>query len=196
MKSFDVNKVMNELIRTNPNGFINECHFQLEFGFALKRVFPRYTITFEWNQNKKRIDLIADDKRERIGFEFKYFTKKESQPRSLKYGTKISFKSHRNADLHRIGFWKDIEKLEGLLNDKRINSGYCLFLTNDFNAFDKTENADKDFDISNGTKPISSHLIHRTKQGDVDYEANVLGKYTLENKVYGNDFYYLIVPIF
>lgn len=197
--SFDINKVLNELKKVNPNGFINECHFQVEFGYALKRVYPKYKITFEWHSGDKRVDLFATDGKERIGFEFKYFTKKET--RMLNNGLMVELKNQNNRDLHRIGFWKDVEKLEGLIAEGKIDKGYCLFLTNDAKVFLPVPegNADVDYDLSDGLRPMKNKLEHLTRDGSKNYSVE-LSKidYEIKNKPYcptNSSFRIVVLPI-
>ena len=80
-------------------------------------------------------------------------------------------KDQNNADLHRIGFWKDVKKIEELIAGDKINKGYCLFLTNDAKVFlpVSTGNADSDYDLSDGLKPGKKHLEHRTKKGTANH---------------------------
>ena len=199
MKQFDINDVMKELVRTNPNGFINECHFQVEFGYALKRAFPRFDIHYEWSQNKKRVDVFAQDKKERIGFEFKYYTTKKEIV--LNHGLKVVLKNQNNADLHRIGFWKDVKKLEGLIARGKIDKGYCLFLTNDAKVFLPVPegNADVDYDLSDGLRPMKNKLEHLTRDGSKNYSVE-LSKidYEIKNKPYcptNSSFRIVVLPI-
>lgn len=199
MKQFDINDVMKELVRKNPTGFINECHFQLEFGYALKRAFPRFDIHYEWSQDEKRVDVFARDKKEKIGFEFKYYTTKEEIV--LNHGLKVVLKNQNNADLHRIGFWKDVKKLEGLIAGGKIDKGYCLFLTNDAKVFLPVpkDNADTDYDLSDGLKPGKNRLEHQTKNGTPNYVIELSKTdYQIKNEPYcakSENFRIVILPI-
>lgn len=194
--SFDINRVLDELKKVNPNGFINECHFQIEFGYALKRAYPKYEITFEWHKENKRVDLFANDEKEKIGFEFKYYTKEEI--RVLNYGLKVMLKEQAAANLTRIGYWIDVEKLECFVQRGVIDFGYCLLLTNDKRVFNVLgdNNMDKDYDVSNGIKPGNRTLHYYSKKGLMeDRTLHIKNEYTLNNESYGNDLYLLVLPI-
>ena len=194
--SFDINKVLKELKKVNPNGFINECHFQVEFGYALKRAYPNYDITYEWHKEKKRVDLLAADGKEKIGFEFKYYTKEET--RILNQGLKVMLKEQAAANLTRIGYWIDVEKLERFVQNRVIDSGYCLLLTNDDRVFSVLgdNNLDKDCDVSNGVKPSNRILRYRSKKGFIEERTlHIKNEYHLKNVLYGDGLYLLILPI-
>ena len=193
----DINKVLKELEFTNPNGFIIESHFQVEFGYALKRIYPEYNITFEWSKDKKRVDIFAESENEKVGFEFKYFTMKET--RTLNNGLVVELKNQTSRDLHRIGFWKDVEKLEGFKAKKDIDRGYCLFLTNDKKVFlplSKSNHKDYDFDLSDGPYPGNRELKYfKGTSAEPKYDVKISGEYVLCRELYGNGLYLLVLPI-
>ena len=185
-----LNKILDDLKRTNPNGFVNETHFQIEFGYAFKRTYPAYDLIFEWANDNMRVDLIAKNNEEAIGFEFKYFTKESVV--KLKFGLKVQLKYQLARDLHRIGFWKDVSKLEGLKSKNLIKYGYCLFLTNDEKVFSpiKPSNNDIDYDVSDGIKPGKCNLVYRGK-----HPHNVIlvkNNYALKHKQYNSNGFYLL----
>lgn len=198
--SFDVNKVIDELKKANPNGFILESHLQVEFGYAIKRAYPKAEIVFEYpfvmKGHNKRMDIratIKGEKDENIGFEFKYFTKE--QELELKEYFIVPLKNQVCKDLHRIGFWKDIEKMEHVIKQNLIEEGYCILLTNDVTIFNpvKATNNDKDYDISKGLKPGKKHLTYSGKpQHDV-----LLSKidYSLDHSPYSQDLEIMCVPV-
>lgn len=190
---FNINDVIKELEKCNPNGFINETHFQVEFGYAVKRTYPKYKLTFEWKYDNYRIDLLAENGDERIAFEFKYFTKAET--RMLNHGLKVQLKNQANKDLHRIGFWRDVAKLQSIPN---LTEKYCLFLTNDETVFNETKNGDREFDVSDGIKPTKLSLRHYHRGGQVDneYEVKLTKKnYTLKHVSYGSGMWLLLLPV-
>ena len=191
----DINKVIKELKKVNPHGFIIESHFQVEFGYALKHVYPDYEVTFEWYKEKKKIDLVASNGEETVGFEFKYFTKK--QELVLNHGLQVQLKQQNNRDLHRIGFWKDVSKLETFINNKDIDYGYCLFLSNDEKVFDDTNNNDKDYSIADGIRPNKKDLRYYSK-GILNPSHNIdllKNSYNLKKEKYNDAFNLLPLKI-
>lgn len=186
----DINKVIEELKQANSNGFVNETHFQVEFGYALKRVYPEYDLTFEWaNEYHMRIDLIAKSENETVGFEFKYYTKDAII--ELNHGLKVQLKNQAAANLHRIGFWKDVSKIEKLNMIRQLDYGFCLFLTNDEKIFNpiNSSNYDKDFDISDGIKPEKQNLHYESKP---QYDSDIMNKYSLKHRPYNDKGFYLL----
>ena len=187
----DTNRVLDSLKMANPNGFVNETHFQIEFGYALKKTYPEYDLTFEWaNEYHMRVDLIARSENETIAFEFKYFTKEAVV--ELNNGLKVRLKNQLARDLHRIGFWKDVSKIEKLTMIHQVDYGYCLFLTNDEKVFDivKPTNKDKDYDISDGVRPGKHNLSY---QGVPQHDVVVMkSDYQLKHKPYNNKGFYLL----
>ncbi len=194
---FDVNKVIDELKRKNQKGFILESHLQVEFGYAIKEVYTNAEIVFEYpfdmNGNNKRMDIRATIGEETIGFEFKYFTK--SQELELRKGFIVPLKDQVCKDLHRIGFWKDVQKIEYAIKHNLIDEGYCILMTNDLSIFNpvKATNNDKDFDISKGIKPGKKILKYPGKpQHDVSL---IKTDYSLDHCAYSEYLEIMCIPV-
>ena len=115
----NIDNVIKELQKTNPNGFINQGHFQIEFGYACKRTYPECELTFDGEYNT----LSVQCGEERFCFDFRYFTKEET--RILNHGFKVQLRNHCD---------KELDNQTVLLGDDIY---YCLFLTNDENSLEK-----------------------------------------------------------
>ena len=194
---FDVHEVIEKLKKTDPNGFIIESHFQVQFGYALKRVYPdAKNIIFEWSKDKRRVDLVATVDDEVIGFEFKYFTKK--QRLELNDGVVVDLKKQAAKDLLRIGVWQDVEQIEYFVMETHdFSKGYCIALTNEIKVFDNvmdTDNLDKEYDISNGTK-VGSEKNRYNKSKKLTHSTKIKGTYDLLHKPYNDYFEQLIIEI-
>ena len=194
---FSINKVIDELKKTNPNGFVLESHLQIEFGYAIKRIYPEAKVVFEYpfvmNGKNKRMDIRATVGDETIGFEFKYFTK--AQELVLRKDFIVPLKNQVCKDLHRIGFWKDAEKMEYAVGQNLVNEGYCLLLTNDLSIFNpvKTTNNDKDYDISKGKKPGKKFLKY---PGMSKHDVSLIKiDYNLDHSAYSRDLEIMYIPV-
>lgn len=147
---FEIDEVIKEIKEKKPNGFINECHFQLEFARAIKKKYSDSKIELEKNIDRKRMDLYVMLEDNNIGFEFKYYTK--TGKITIQDFGEITLKNQIAKDVARIGFWKDIKRMEYFVDKEIISFGYCIIMSNDEKLFEKTKdkNNDRDFDISNG----------------------------------------------
>lgn len=194
---FDVYKVIEELKKSDPNGFIIESHFQVQFGYALKRAYPdAKNIIFEWSKDKRRVDLVATVDDEVIGFEFKYFIKKQNL--QLNNGLNVKLKDQVAKDILRLGFWKDVEKMEHFVKStKDFNKAYCIALTNELGVFKNitdSNNEDKEFDISNGIKYPFTRMRF-DKKGKRTHCVKITNQYDFKHTSYNDIFEQLIVEI-
>ncbi len=138
--------------------FFNEAHFQFEFAISLSRKLPMldYRIILEHclNFKKYRVDLFVEDikNNEKTIIEFKYVTKKATIEIDKQFY--IDLKSQGAYDVRRYQIWRDISKLEDLLDNKKCDHAYFLMITNADKLIKPVpnNNLDCEFDISTREK--------------------------------------------
>lgn len=138
----------------NGTVFFNEAHFQFEFAISLsaKLSMSNYRITLEHcpNFKKYRVDLLVEDikNNEKTIIEFKYVTKKATIEIHEQFY--IDLKSQGAYDIRRYQIWRDISKLEDLLDNKKCDHAYFLMITNADKLIKPVpkNNLDCEFDIS------------------------------------------------
>ena len=126
-------KAMNTLSKKEQI-FHSEADFQFRLGWELKVIDNSLEIVMErpYSNFSKRvhIDLIIIDtpNNKKYAIELKYATK------FLKYTDKndsYSLTNHNAQNQKRYDFYRDISRVEKLIQDKEINEGYTILLTND-----------------------------------------------------------------
>jgi len=87
------------------------------------------------------LDIFIELLKKRIGIELKYKTKARTTEVN---GEKYFLKSHVAVDLGRHGFCKDIERIETLIKEKKLDYGFVVFITNDASYWAKSSRMKKD----------------------------------------------------
>ena len=130
----DIEKHFKDFMSTIDRMFLSEADFQFNFGRYLDKLNEVKEVVFEFPvRNHKRneyIDLVVVDKNnERIGIELKYNTRKKMIE---VFGNTFELKEQGAHDLARVGWVKDVYRLEKFINkDKVIKKGFFIGLTND-----------------------------------------------------------------
>lgn len=201
--------------RSKGQVFFNEAHFQDEFCLALNnKLSKNYKLTLEYspNFNKYRVDLLIEDIRsdEKIIIEFKYVVRKQ-MVQIHNSNIFINLKSQGAYDVRRYQFWRDVSKIEDLIQNKKCNEGYCVLLTNAVSLIQPINptNIDYYFDISAGCHPLKTGTLYWNHSCPKFKTGKTLGRYknkvsiskqynfTYTNYTHPNfsDFKYLILPI-
>lgn len=176
-----IKKALEELGEANE-GFCSEAHFQHEFALQLTGIKEFERIILERlypPENVQGKDIYLDmwmksKAGKRIGIELKYKTLKKDI--EILPGEIIHLKNQRASDIGRYGFWRDVERLERLVQGKKIDIGYAIFLTNDFNYWKSDgkvskgrKTLDADFSLYSGRK-----VLGELKWGQIKLEAEGL----------------------
>lgn len=213
-------EIENVMLDFSNNGkvFFNEAHFQSEFTIKLSKRLSKlgnYNLTLEYSPNfrKYRADLlIADIKsNEKIIIEFKYVVKKQLV-KIANSNLNINLKSQGAYDVRRYQIWKDISKIEDLINNKKCSEGYFILLTNADNLINplKCSNISYYFDISNGSHPLKAGTLYWNQNCPKYKSGKTTKRYPNKisiSKTYNfsyinyitqnyNNFKYLILPIY
>lgn len=147
-------KQVEEIVKilSKYEGFVSEAHLQHSFALEMSRQYPYLRIFPEFKidviVNGKRydfeLDLLILDQNDgsKTCVELKYKTCNAESDKLNHY--LIDFKSlketyhpknHGAEDLSFFDCWIDIERLDLLLNLKRISNGFFVFITNDIEFY-------------------------------------------------------------
>jgi hypothetical protein len=210
MKIEKLKKIINMLPEQEP--FCSEAQFQLKLAIELSKHFDvvdvEHPFKIKWvSENKEKdihLDILFGPKNEKIGIELKYKTK------SI-IGQDSNLKNQSAHDEGRYDFWADVSRLEKLKENKEINQGFAIFLTNDpayYNYPKKIKAMDVKFRIHDTQKTNGSlnwlreSASHSTSFRQ--YPINLTGNYTLswnpfcedkDSKFNGSGFNYLVVEV-
>ncbi|MBR9859788.1 hypothetical protein GYB22_03385 [bacterium] len=118
--------------------FHSEADFQFELAWELKSINPELELRMEkpYDINESErwyLDILIMDGQSRIGIELKYKTRVIPQAQLSSLGNLESFRltNHAATSLGRYDFLKDIERIEYLIENEELDSGFCIFLSND-----------------------------------------------------------------
>jgi len=123
----EVSKIVQECF--NERGiFHSEADFQHSLAWKIHERFDKkFKIRLEFVFGSKHVDIVLiDNSNNKIGIELKYKTKDISEEIN---GEQYSLKPHGAQDLGRYDVIKDIERLEELIKEDKIKSGFVIFLT-------------------------------------------------------------------
>lgn len=146
--------------------FFNEAHFQSTFTIDLNNEINSkdFQLILEYNPNYKkyRVDLFVINKttNEKTVIEFKYITDKTTV--EIDNSLIINLKAQRAYNVRRYQIWKDISKIEELIDSGKCDDGYFIMITNADKLIQTVpkNNIDKEFDISNGTHPSKTGELY------------------------------------
>lgn len=156
--------IINELIAMR-GCFHSEDDMKFSLSCKIKEKIPSAKIRLERPfrevEGDKRnkpfyLDIFIETLDKKIGIELKYKTKELVKEVN---GENYFLKSHVAIDLGRHAFCKDIERLETLVIEGKLDQGYAVFLTNDkayclFSTRSKKDSYDKNFRIHEGIRLI------------------------------------------
>ena len=124
----DIHNLMADLSQHRPI-FHSEADFQFALAWQIHETMPDWKIRLEWPYRKERnwhLDIWLSIPR--IAIELKYRTKKLE----LKYdGEDFALSNQGAYDFGEYDFFKDIQRLERVVADKKAKAAFGILLTND-----------------------------------------------------------------
>lgn len=108
--------------------FHSEDDFKFSLAWQIKIDYEDVEIRLERVYNDMHIDILVMYKELIIGIELKYSTKKVAIDHNKE---KFTLAEHGAQGQRRFEFYKDINRLEVLKNEKLITAGHVILLTND-----------------------------------------------------------------
>ena len=167
-----------EFLRENTKLFYNERDLQVNLALFLKNkgyyknVFLEYSLpTKMLYPNSKssadvRIDIVVEKNGKFIPIELKYKTEKVTGE-LYRFGEKplgTILKKQGAQNIGKYSFWKDIERIERIKeNFKNVQTGYCVFITNDKSYTQPSGGATAPFSMEAGA----------TRMGNLDWDGDV-----------------------
>ena len=167
-----------EFLRENTKLFYNERDLQVNLALFLKNkgyyknVFLEYSLpTKMLYPNSKssadvRIDIVVEKNGKFIPIELKYKTEKVTGELH-RFGEKplgTILKKQGVQNIGKYSFWKDIERIERIKeNFKNVQTGYCVFITNDKSYTQPSGGATAPFSMEAGA----------TRMGNLDWDGDV-----------------------
>ena len=167
-----------EFLRENTKLFYNERDLQVNLALFLKNkgyyknVFLEYSLpTKMLYPNSKssadvRIDIVVEKNGKFIPIELKYKTEKVTGE-LYRFGEKplgTILKKQGAQNIGKYSFWKDIERIERIKeNFKNVQTGYCVFITNDKSYTQPSGGATAPFSMEAGA----------TRMGNLDWDDDV-----------------------
>src|SRR5579875_1190742 len=125
--------VINDLKGKRPC-FHSEDDFKFALAWKIKQKYPTAEIRLEKpmsNSGRKYLDIFLEfpgDSEGRVGIEVKYMT---AELKASINGEQYDLTSHLAYPLRCYDCLLDIQRLEEFINQKRLDYGYALWLTND-----------------------------------------------------------------
>lgn len=134
---FDILAVMSSLAKKRPI-FHSEADFQFALAWELKAYNTNTGIRLEYNAKideiQTYIDIWITDQRHRVAVELKY----KQAATSVEFdGEEFTLSNHLAPDTNCFLVVHDIYRVERLVNSGRITEGYCIFVTNDKNYWNR-----------------------------------------------------------
>ena len=196
-----INKSCQSIILENnrKEKYLNEKSIQMKIAFDIWKnsgIEPELEKCFNYDEiNKKYTDIYFEGK-SRIGIEIKFKTKKIG---SLKY---VNQGAQTNGKLNSV---KDIYRLLSLKNKNEINSGFFVFITNDYLYWKKckigkTNSHEYSFENLISLKKFfnAPNWYSRTYEKSIDLSNIKYGKINWVGDDFGkekNSFRYFIIEV-
>lgn len=129
----DIHNLMADLALHRPI-FHSEADFQHALAWQIHKAIPNCEIRLEMPYRRPQGNWYLDIwlSTSRIAIELKHRTK----PLELKYKAEHFLLSDRNFPPGRYDFFKDIQRLERMVADRKIKSGFGVLLTNGLSYWD------------------------------------------------------------
>lgn len=189
--------------------FHSEADFQHAFAWKIHETLPQAKIRLEYRpspHNNEHLDIWVSTSEGANAFELKYTT--GLFVAEIK-GEKFHLANHAALDIRRYDFWKDVQRVESIVDSKSNVVGYALLLTNVksyWNPGQKLDSVDESFRVHadrsvTGELKWAMHVAPGTIKGR-DHSLHLKGEYTLKWQNYSNlevptngQFRYLLIEI-
>ena len=191
MTAFNIDTTLQLLSQTRPI-FHNEADFQFAFAWKIQQQYPDFNIRLEYKimtPIKRYIDVWIRNPNP-IAIELKY----KSSLLNTKVDDEIfNLTNHGAADLGRYDFWKDVQRLEGIVKNHPNAEGYAVMITNDPSYWKSPQNnntIDSAFKIHEGQQ-VTGDLSWSSKAGggttkSKEAPITIKGAYDIHWKKYSN----------
>jgi len=212
--AINIEKIFKNFMSKQKRMFISEVDFQFNFGTYLKNLRKIKEVIFEYpvrnDKKNEYIDLVIKYKDNKyFGIELKYNTKEEK----INFdGREFVLKNQGAHDMTRVSWVKDVFRLENFINkkinnnanDKVIDKGVFIALTNDDKIWDSTkkDTIDSEFrfyDPNGNLRKIKGELDSKVSwfKKYIGEEAIKLRKeYSFEKKeLKGSSYYYSLIKV-
>ena len=155
---FDVNKIIENLSKSNYPLFVSERHFQVAFIIEANKLYPNYQYYPEYvykeKDNDYHIDLLVCNRdKESIAFEFKYVV--AGGVIKVPGDDKYQLRNHSAVDIRRHQCVRDISRLEKYVSSPKLKciKGYFMLITNMHSFWDGSKETSMavEFDIKDNT---------------------------------------------
>ena len=174
----DAKKLENILkeLGVNRPVFHSEADFQFALAWAIQKENSKYKIRLEQpyvlEDKTIYVDIVVEtDKKKYIPIELKYKTANTVEKnKSFKIKNESFYLKYQGAqDISRYDCFKDVSRLEDLMEDKHVNfeNGYTVWLTNDHLYWNGSREGviSENFSIQEGGPKINSGKPMRWKGG-------------------------------
>ena len=188
---FSPNDLLATLAAERPI-FHSEADFQHAFAWLLHRMNPKLSVRLELpvraGKFVSHVDLLTSSSTERTAIELKYKTRALTVTSA---GEEFRLTTHAAQDLGRYDFIKDIQRVETLVAQHEVASGYAILLTNDSSYWTvarRPDSVDAAFRLSSDCTLSGALAWHeRASAGTTRGRKDVLtlrGSYTLDWRDY------------
>ena len=158
----DLNNILNELSEKRMI-FHSEADFQHAFAWMAQQHLPDAKIRLERPLNidhaeRIYLDILISSQGSIYGIELKHKTRKLSFSHE---DESFMLKDQSAQDIGRYDFLKDLQRLEKLVETRKISKGYAIFLTNDHLYWTprKKQTVDVDFNIYEGRQTRANEKL-------------------------------------
>jgi len=188
--------------------YCSESDIQFALAWKLKEEHQgdvRLELPFEVDQKndgernkRKYLDILLESKSGKQAIEIKYKTDEVKYQND--YAGAMSLKKHGAQAFGLYDFWWDVHRIEELLRDKKIKSGFVIFLTND--KFYQNEATDRAaYDAFRLVGRVSGKLTmgeRTTSLGGRKRSFKLCGEYSInwvDVEAKGIKFYFVILEV-
>lgn len=189
--SFDPSKLIESLARQRPV-FHSEADFQHAFAWTIQTAHPaarmRLERPFRTDAGAINLDLLVTLLSERVAIELKYLTRRLA---ITVEGEAFELQQHSAHPLRRHDVWKDVARLEALVQAGAATAGYAIVVSNDpayWNA-GRGQGIDTAFRLDEGRRVGQANLTWETHAGpgtvkNREEPISIAGCYTLRWQPY------------
>jgi hypothetical protein len=163
-KKVDIVSIVAALAESKRPIFHSEKDFQLHLGWEMKSRGCEVCLEYDPDcfDRNAAIDILVV-KPEKVAVELKYKTRRFSGEIT---GHRFDLKNHSAEDVSGYDFWKDVWRLETVVQSSKASIGYAIFLTNSprYWRLAREGTADADFRMNEG-RAVSGRLAWSAAAG-------------------------------